>query len=363
MITKTAVIKLSPSISRIDTISGHYKGMPMNRTLLALFTAALIVLTGCGGGGGGGGGNDSGTAGTKLGLFSEQVKACTPYLNKGSLSTGESNLTDWNSWNPGASNTVLGKLFDPANGKDECIYSKLQVLDSHIQLVNQFSDRWLTSGVYYQGNITATVNTTVSTVTIPFLALDLGILDPLDRLVTLNVPDQNLTIHMAFLQDSGKQTILEQYSIGASESGVFLARVIGNDVEIWCASITESKVQIMWEGNTAEKSFRISACTNASTSDYNWEIIGGGSIASSTSEMAFMARNDSNNSSVDEYYLTITYDGLQNGTAQTILNAGTTPPNPSVSVLTYIIEGNDNSLGFLGIDQYPNTLEDVAWVQ
>ena len=366
MITKTTVIKLFPSISRIDTISYNHKGMYMNRTLFTLLAYALIslmILEGCGGGGGSNNSGDSnGAVGTKLSLFTESVKSCMPHPEGSSISTGDTNLQLWSCWDPGANGAVLGKLFNPDIGGDECIYSQIKILDSHISMLNEFSDHWLTSGVYSQGNITATVNTTVSTVTIPFLALDLGILDPLDRLVTLNVPDQNLTIHMAFLQDSGKQTILEQYSIGASESGVFLARVIGNDVEIWCASITESKVQIMWEGNTAEKSFRISECTNASTSDYNWEIIGGGSIASSTSEMAFMARNDSNNSSVDEYYLTITYDGLQNGTAQTILNAGTTPPNPSVSVLTYIIEGNDNSLGFLGIDQYPNTLDDLAWV-
>ena len=111
----------------------------MNRTLLALVIGTLMVLAGCGGGGGGGGddnsggnGNNNGTPGTKLGLFTEQVKTCTPYLNKGSLSAGTSNLADWNSWNPGASSTVLGKLFDSANGKDECIYSQIQVLDSHI---------------------------------------------------------------------------------------------------------------------------------------------------------------------------------------------------------------------------------------
>jgi hypothetical protein len=363
-------------MSRIDTRAYYHKGMHMNRKLFTLLAYALIsfmILEGCGGGGGGGSSNKSGdgnvAVGTKLSLFTDRVKSCMPHPEGSSTSTGVTNLQLWSGWDPGANGAVLGKLFNPDIGGDECIYSQIKILDSHIGMVNEFSDNWLTSGVYHQGNSTATVDTTVSTVTIPFLDLDLVALDPLDpldRIITLSVPEQNLTIHMAFSQEGGNQTIVEQYSIGTTESGVFLSRVIGNDVKIWCASITEStvsKVQIMWEGNTAEKSFRISECTNASTSDYNWEVMGGGSIASPASEMAFMARNDSNNSSVDEYYLTITYDNFQYGTAHTILNASTTPPDPSVSVLSYIIEGNDNSLGFLGIDQYPNTLENVAWVQ
>ena len=71
----------------------------MNRTLLALVIGTLMVLAGCGGGGGGGGddnsggdGNNNGTPGTKLGLFTAQVKTCTPYLNKGSLSARDKQL-------------------------------------------------------------------------------------------------------------------------------------------------------------------------------------------------------------------------------------------------------------------------------
>ncbi|MGD0822850.1 MAG: hypothetical protein ABSA71_19135 [Desulfomonilia bacterium] len=350
----------------------------MNRTLLNLLANALIfsmILAGCGGGGGGGGssdnsGNGSGSSGTALSLFTDKVNACTPNINGGNSAGATTNLDTWPAWNPDLSGTVLGKLFDPANGKHECIYSQVQILDSHIQLVNQFSDKWLTSGVYTQGSSTATVDTTVSTVTIPFLALNLGTLDPMDRLVTLSVPDQNLTIHMAFSQNGSNQTIVEQYTIGTTESGVFLARVIGNDVEIWCASITEStasKVQIMWEGNTAEKSFSISECTNASsTPDSNWEVMGGGGIASSTSEMAFMARNDQNDNSSDfgTYYITPTLNDLENGTLQPIINFLAQAPDPNTdSVEAYITEGNASCIGFLGRDQYPNAISDLAWSQ
>ena len=243
------------------------------------------------------------------------------------------------------------------------------MLDSHINLVNEFSALWNTSGIYTQGNTKANVDTTVSSVTIPFLSLDLGALDPMDRLVTLSVPDQDLTINMAFSQNGGNQTIVEQYTIGTTQSCVFLARIVGNDVEIWCASINEStpvsKAQIMWEGNTGSKTFTISECTNASAGN-NWEVMGGGSVASSTSEMAFMACNYQNDDSSDSgtYYITTTLNGLENGASQPIINAAAIPPNPNTDiVLAYINEDNPECFGFLGIQNYPNTLEDLAWLQ
>jgi hypothetical protein len=338
----------------------------MNRTLLTLFAGALIVLAGCGGGGGGGGnnsddnGNNNGPVGTKLSLFTDQVKSCTPYLSLGSLSSATSNLMVWNSWSPDASGSILGKLFDKANGQDECIYSQVQVLDSHINLVNQFSDRWLTSGTYTQGTMTAVVNTTATTVTIPFLGSDSP--DSMDRLVTLSDPTKDLTINMAFHQSGGNQTIVEQYVMG-NVSAVFLARIIGSDVQIWFAGIGDHKVQGMWEGNTASKTFKISECTNASAG--NWEVMGGGSVASSTSEMAFMARNDQNNNSSDSYtyYITATLNGLENGTLQPIINADAVPPTPNTGAQAYITEGAPECFGFLGRESYPNTLDDLAWVQ
>ncbi len=83
-----------------------------------------------------------GQSGQSLACTLSRVKACTPYLSIGSLSSATGSLLgDWNSWSPDVSGSILGKLFDPANGKDECIYSQVQVLDSHINLVNQFSDQ------------------------------------------------------------------------------------------------------------------------------------------------------------------------------------------------------------------------------
>jgi hypothetical protein len=369
MITKTALIKLFPPMSRIDTISCHYKGMPMNRTLLALSAGALIVLAGCGGGGGGGSndtggnGNKTGPVGTKLGLYSDRVKSCTPYLSIGSLSSATGILlADWNSWSPDVSGSVLGKLFDPANGKDECIYSQVQVLDSHINLINQFSDQWLTSGTYTQGTMTAVVDTTATTVTIPFLGSDSP--DTMDRLVTLSDPAQNLTINMAFYQSGSNQTIVEQYVMGNAVSAVLLARIIGSDVQIWFASIGDHKVQGMWEGDTSSKTFKLSECTNASAG--NWEVMGGGSVANSTSEMAFMARNNQNNNSSDSdtYNITTTLNGLENDTLQSIFNADAKPPNPNTDMAqAYITDGDPECFGFLGIQNYPNTLDDLAWGQ
>jgi hypothetical protein len=342
----------------------------MNRLLLSLLAGALIVLAGCGGGGGGGGddnsggnGNNTGPVGTKLGLYSDQVKSCTPYLSIGSLSSATGILLgDLNSWNPDVSGSILGKLFDPANGMDECLYSQVQVLDSQINLVNQFSDQWLTSGTYTQGTMTAVVDTTFTTVTIPY-PNPVQIPDNMDRLVTLTDPTKDLTINMTFSQSAGNQTIVEQYVMG-NKSAVFLARIIGSDVQIWFAGIGDHKVQGMWEGDTSSKMFKITECTNASGG--NWEVMGGGGIASSSDEMAFMARNNQNNNSSDSdtYYVTTTLGSLENGTLQQPINAVAQPPNPSTdSVQAYITEGNDSCLGFLGIGQYPNTIEDLAWLQ
>jgi hypothetical protein len=338
----------------------------MNKTLLTLFAGALIVLAGCGGGGGGGGnnsddnGNDNGPVGTKLSLFTGQVTSCTPYLSIGSLSSAPGSLLgDWNSWNPDVSGSILGKLFDPANGQDECIYSQVQVLDSHIDLVNQFSDRWLISGTYFQGTMTAVVDTSFTTVTIPIIGLDTQ--DTMDRLVTLTDPTKDLTIYMAFYQSGGNQTIVEQYVMGNAVSAAFYAKIIGNDVRIWFARIGDHKVQGMWEGNTSTKTFKISECTNAS--EGNWEVMGGGSVANSTSKMSFMARNNKNTNSSDSYYITTTLSGLENGTLQTILNALARQPDPNTDSEAYITVGNASCLGFLGIGQYPSTLDDLAWVQ
>jgi hypothetical protein len=158
------------------------------------------------------------------------------------------------------------------------------------------------------------------------------------------------------------QSIVSQYSIGTSESGVYLARIIGDDVQIWTASMTASKVQILWEGNTSEKRFKISEATDASGG--NWEVIGGGSIAGSSSQMAFRARNNQNNASADEYYLAITLDDLEKGNAQTIVNALTNPPDPGTSnALSYITEGDTNCPEFLFEPKYPQSLDDLAWVQ
>jgi hypothetical protein len=208
--------------------------------------------------------------------------------------------------------------------------------------------------------MTAIVDTTVTTVTIPFLGSDSP--DTMDRLVTLNDPAQNITINMAFSQNGGNQTIVEQYVKG-NVSAVFLARIIGNDVQIWFAGIRDHKVQGMWEGNTGSKTFKITECTDASA--LNWEVMGGGSVASSTSQMAFMARNNQNGNSSDSntYYITTTLNGLENGTLQAIINADAVPPNPNTDAQAYITEGDPECFGFLGIQNYPNSLDDLAWVQ
>jgi hypothetical protein len=83
----------------------------------------------------------------------------------------------------------------------------------------------------------------------------------------------------------------------------------------------------MWECDTSENWVKITEASNASGG--NWEVMGGGSKNGSTGQMAFMARNELNNSSNDEYYLTVTERALEDRTEQTVLHAQANPPSPS----------------------------------
>jgi hypothetical protein len=330
--------------------------------LLAAVFLFSLILAGCGTESGDSDDGGTVTPGTELTPFTDKVKACTPYLDESSPSAGVSLLEDWGGWDPQATNTVLGKLFDPGIGGDECIYNQIEILDSHIEMANIFADDWGASGTYTGNGISAVVDISVTTVTIPYLGADSP---PMERLITMNDPAQGLTVHMAFSQTGNGQTIVSQYVQG-TESGVYYAWFLGNKMGIWHASIKDRKVQVIWEGNTTDKTFKISECTNATGG--NWEAMGGGSIATSLDEMAFMARNNATSSSEDEYYLVIPLGELEDGDEQAVLDAGAVPPD-GTGVLAYITQGNDLCLGFLGdLPQedntaYPDVLEDLAWEQ
>ncbi len=329
----------------------------MNRSCVSMLSALFflsLILGGCGSEGSDS--DDSGgvTPGTGLEVFTGKVKACTPYLKESRPSTGSYGLKEWNGWDPQATDTVLGKLFDPGIGGDECIYTQLEILDSHIELVNTFADEWGTSGTYTKSGITAVVNTDATIKTIPFLGPNFSLIK---RLVTLNDSSKGLTVHMAFSQTSTSQVVISQYVQG-SESGVYYAEFLEDKVKFWCASVDNHKVQIMWEGNTEQKTFKISECTDAA--GLNWEVIGGGSIDPLVDEMAFMARNHATNFSADEYYLAIALGDLEDGDEQEIINAATNPPG-ATGVLAYITEGNSLCLGFLGVYEYHDNVEDLAW--
>lgn len=322
--------------------------------MLAGLVLLALILAGCGSEGGTADDGGAVTPGTELALFTDKVKACTPYLDDPSPSPGSYNLEGWSGWDPGATNTVLGTLFDPGIGEDQCLYAQIELLDAHIELVNTFAEDWETSGTYSENGLNAVVNTDVTTVTIPYLNVDSP---PMERLVTLNDPAHGLTIHMAFTQTGTGQTIVSQYVQG-DESGVYYAWFLGDKAGIWHASVRDRKVQIVWEGNTAEKTFKISECSDAA--GLNWEAMGGGCIASPSDEMAFMARNHATGWSGDEYYLSITYGELEDGDEQTIMGAATDPPG-STGVLAYITEGNSQCLGFLGVREYPDSVDELAW--
>ena len=339
----------------------------MNRSkLIMVVLSFLMVITSnnCGGGGGGSGSGSDTTddgGGTTSGILSpvmSDIESIMPYISTSSPTLGTSILQVWSGWDPKESGTVLGKLLDPGIGGYECMYSRIQVFESHMGMANEFSDKWDAPGTYTKANVTATVMNGLSTVTIPYFDFDLP---GLDRYITMQVLEEALTINLAFTIDGNTQTIVEQYSVGNEEAGVFYSEKDGNTIRMLHAYLkadllTPIKGQMAWEGNATEKWFKITECTNASGG--NWEVIGGGDA----SEMAFMARNDENNSSEDEYYITITPQDLLAGIEQTVTNARISPPS-GVGVLAYITEGDPRCFGFIDVGQYPSTLDELVWNQ
>ncbi|MGC9325755.1 MAG: hypothetical protein ACP5G0_13520 [Desulfomonilia bacterium] len=295
---------------------------------------------------------DPGTT-TALLSFTDDIRACTPYL-------GEGASEEWSDWDPAELGSIFTKLFDPDRGGDECIYTHIEILDTHIGLVNEFRDDWDTDGEYTNGDVTISIDTSVSTVTIPYLGgFFSGLISiQVDREVYLEGPE-GLIIHMAFTSDGTTQTIVEQYEQGGADAGVYYAFRDGSTIRIWHASVRDSLVQFMWEGALDEQWFRITECTNYTG---NWEVMGGGSIAESDSLMSFMARNDEMNDSRDEFYLTISYEDLLGGVEQEVYDAADVPPSGS-GVLAYITEGDPKCLGFLGTGQFPATPDDLDWNQ
>ena len=330
--------------------------------MIVLAVLMAITANNCGGGGGGSGSDTTdkggGTTSVILNPVGSDIESIMPYFSTSSPTLGASSLQVWSGWDPKESGTVLGKLFDPGIGGYECMYSRIQVSESHMGMANEFADKWDAPGTYTRGNVTATIINGSSTVTIPYFDFDLP---DLERHITLQVPGEALTINLAFTIDSNTQTVVEQYSIGNEEAGVFYIEKDGDTIRMLHAYLktdllTPIKGQMAWEGNATEKWFKITECTNASGG--NWEVMGGGDA----SEIAVMARNDENNSSEDEYYITTTPQDLLAGKEQTITNAQTSPPS-GIGVLAYITEGDSRCFGFIDEGQYPNTLDELAWNQ
>ncbi|HOD71875.1 MAG: hypothetical protein BWZ01_00997 [Deltaproteobacteria bacterium ADurb.BinA179] len=299
-------------------------------------------------------GEDSGGNGD-IGLhsFTGDVRSCTPYL-------GSSSLDQWSDWDPDSAGSVLGKLFNPSDGKDECLYTHFVTLDDHIEMVNRFRGHWDENGVHTMDGVTATVDTDVTSVIIPYLGQYFfgGMSVAVDRMITLE--SGSLTICMAFAIDGGLETVVERYEIGDAVAGVFYAVRDGDYRGVWQASVRDARTQFMWEGDTVEKWFRLSQCTDT---EGNWEVMGGGSVADEGAMMAFMARNHANSASEDEYYLTISLQDLMNGSMPDagIFDAGANPPDGSAEQ-AYITPGGSECFGFLGLFEYPNDVDELSWL-
>ena len=324
------------------------------------FSIAIIVLlaglTACGTE------SDTGTD-SALSTFSADVKSCTPYLDDSGEDLGDNTLDDWDAWDPQAQDSVLGKLFNLDIGQEECIFAQIEILDSHIAKVNEFLEYWGEDGTYTIGDMTVIIDNDTSSVYVPYLRTFFSelISVPVDREITLTDSGDDLTIHMAFLVDGGAEYIVTQYAIGSTQAGVYYTERDGDSLRIWHASVKTDKVQFTWEGDAGEKWFKITLCSDATG---NWEVMGGGSVAGSTDEMAFMARNQYTGGSADEYYVNLTRTELESGTepAGGVIDKATTAPDGS-GVLAYITDGEPECFGFLGVTAYPDDVGALAWGQ
>lgn len=316
--------------------------------VLAVFAAAFLSACGAESSSE----DDSAASGAALHTFTEDVQLCTPYL-------GSSSLDQWAGWDPDNAGGVLGRMFDPDMGGDECLYTHSVILDDHIELVNRFSDYWDQDGEHTADGVIITVDTSVKSVVIPYLAQYIfgGMSSvAVDRMVTLQSGD--LTVRMAFARDGQKETIVEQYEIGDTEAGVFYAVRDGDHRGLWQASVRDARTQHMWEGNVAQKWFRITECTDA-----GWEVMGGGSVAGDDSMMAFSAISHEDPESEDEFYLVISLEELNNGVqpAAGVFDAAADPPDGEEE-RAYITKTSSKCLGFLGNTAYPNDVDELDWI-
>lgn len=331
----------------------------MKKSRIFFFIAIMFLLAGlaaCGT-------ESDNSTGPALNTFSEEVKLCTPFLDDNGQDLGDNYLYDWLAWDPRALGSILGKLFNPDIGQDEGMYTQIAILDSHIAKVNEFLEYWGEDGTYTIGDMTAVIDNDTSSVYVPYLRTFFSelIAVPVDREITLTDSGDNLTIHMAFLVDGDEEYIVEQYAIGSTQAGVYYTERGGEELRIWHASVRADKVQFTWEGDAGDEWFKITQCTDATG---NWEVMGGGSVADSAGDMAFMARNQYTNNSADKYYVTITLEELSAGTepAGGVIDEATTAPDGS-GVLAYITEGEPECFGFLGVTAYPDDVDALAWGQ
>ncbi len=329
----------------------------MRKIFLLWAFIVISFLAGCGDDSQGGSDNPTSTA---LETFTDDVKECTPYISNIFSGGGTNDLSQWAAWNPNYQGTVLGKLFNPDNGGDECFYTQIAILDAHIGMVNEFRASWEAGGQHTINTVTATIDNTVTSVAVPYLKLYYpGLVNvAVDKEITL--VSGGLTVHMAFKISGSRQIIVEQYTDGSATSGVYYAERDGDLLRIWHASVRGSKVQFAWDADLGERTFRVTVCTDWGE-DLNWEVMGGGSVESNNAEIALMARNYQNNGSNDEYYVQTTLYGLTHSTLTPLLADATHPDGSDGGVLAYIDEDMIQCIEFLQFEEYPDSVSDLSW--
>jgi len=123
----------------------------------------------------------------------------------------------------------------------------------------------------------------------------------------------------------------------------------------------EGGIYTRWTGNPTEAWFKIAQVSGSSGG--NQEVVGGGSDMDAAGSIAFKARNNDDDSgdSTDVYYLA----DLTTANIEDDIDPGFAPtlgePATGTGSIEYIIEGNDNCLGWIGSGLYPANRAAIAW--
>jgi hypothetical protein len=346
---------------------------------LAVLFMGILAVSGCGSDSDSSS-NDDGTAlPAALTTFGGDVALCTPQVESEGLPASEADPTvaNWSGWNPLVEHTILSDLLTP-----DCVegmFDPITKADMFISILNEFREYWLTSATLPNISMTVdsgggpmdvvvdvTVDTTVSSVTVPFFTDGSGnpIDQDVDRLITIegtiNGTD-TLVAQIAFSTGpDGEVMVVRTQFPDKGETSMFygIKNEATHELTAWAACYVDHgdgdymMIALKGGGNTESGTFALTQYKNGSGDTY---ILAGGEAAGS---MAFLAEvGDDADSEGDPWYIVCTSANLSGTEVDEFLNATDSLAGDDRAVLDFVKDGNASCLGYL--DAYPESAADI----